>query len=247
MIDIIIGIVTGLIWGSFLGVVKSRLDDPKLIFWGRSKCPKCKKTLGAFDLIPILSFLVLRGRCRYCKKPIAPLHLAVEILSAILAVAVYTVFGLNIASVFLYLSLSFLLMASLSDIEDQEVDVAFFIIGLATAIIFNVLSHFSLESIIYGAITFALIPFLLYLISHEKWIGLGDAFFALWAGILVGFPQSLLMVFVAFFLGALFGIIKLLAGASSHRIAFGPFLALSAVLGVFWSRVILDYYLNIFY
>lgn len=230
-----------------MGVVKSRLDDPKSIFWGRSECPKCKKTLGVFDLIPIISFLALRGKCRYCKKPIAPSHLAVEILSAILAVAVYTIFGLNIASIFLYLSLSFLLVASLSDIENQEVDVVFFVLGIATAIIFKMLSHLSFESIIYGAITFTLIPFLLYLVSREKWMGMGDTFFALWAGILVGFPQSLPMVFVAFFLGAVFGIIKLLAGASSHRIAFGPFLAFSAVLGVFWSKTVLDCYLSIFY
>jgi len=247
LIDIIAGAAIGLIWGSFLGVVKFRLDDPKSIFWGRSRCPKCKRTLGVFDLIPIISFLILRGRCRYCKKPITPLYLIIEILSAVLAVAVYTVCGLNLTAIFLYFSLSFLLVASLSDIANQEVDVAFFIIGIATGIIFKILSNASFENIIYGAITFAIIPLLLYLISREKWMGLGDTFFALWAGVLVGFPQSLLMIFIAFFLGAVFGIIKLLLGVSSHRIAFGPFLALSGVLGVFWSRIILDCYLNIFY
>lgn len=246
MIDIIIGIVTGLIWGSFLGVVKSRLDDPKSIFWGRSKCAKCKRTLSAIDLVPIVSFVLLRGKCRYCKKPIAPSHLIVEVLSAGLAVATYILYGLSASSVVLFLSLSFLMLASLSDIEDQEVDIAIFAIGMIFAIVYQVISGYPLQGMILGSISFALIPFLLYLISREKWMGLGDTFFALWAGALVGFPQSIAMMFVAFFIGAVFGIMKLLSGATSHRIAFGPFLAVSAVLGVFYSGVVLDY-LKMFY
>lgn len=241
-----LALLFGLIWGSFLGVVKDRLDDPRSIFWGRSKCAKCKRTLSVVDLVPVVSFILLRGKCRYCKKPIALSHLIVEVLSASLAVATYVFYGLSASSVFLFLSLSFLMLASLSDIENQEVDITVFVIGIVSAVVFQAISGYLLQGMIFGAISFALIPFLLYLISREKWMGLGDTFFALWAGILVGFPQSIAMVFVAFFIGAVFGIMKLLSGATSHRIAFGPFLAVSAVFGVFYSSLALNF-LKIFY
>ena len=242
----ILALLFGLIWGSFLGVVKDRLDDPRSIFWGRSKCVKCKRTLGLIDLVPIISFVFLRGKCRYCKQPIALSHLIVEVLSAGLAIATYIFYGLSASSFILFCSLSFLMLASLSDIENQEVDMAIFAIGMIFAVVFRVMSGYPLQGMIFGPISFALIPFLLYLINREKWMGLGDTFYALWAGILVGFPQSIAMVFVAFFIGAVFGIIKLLSGTTSHRVAFGPFLAVSAIFGVFYSSVILDY-LQVFY
>lgn len=220
----------------------SRLDDPKSIFIGRSRCPECKKKLKTLDLIPVVSFLLLRGKCRYCKKPIGYEYLILELLCAMLAVLTFYLEGLSLEAAFLFISLSFLAAASLKDVLDQEVDLFFFITGIASALFYIFLKNYSFYDTFLGAITFAAIPFALYAISREKWMGLGDSLFAFWAGVLVGFPVSLLMVFAAFLLGALFGIIKMLVRpSSSSRLAFGPFLAVSAVVGLVGKIVFLNY------
>ena len=240
-------LIFGLVWGSFIGAFKDRLDDPKSLLVGRSICPRCKKRLGFVDLIPVVGYLVLRGRCRYCRKPISPYYPLLEILCAALAIIIWRYFTLSASSVFLFVSLSFLTLAALTDIEDQEVDAILFFIGIASAALYLVFSkNFTMFSL-WGALTYALIPFLLYLLSREKWMGLGDTFFGLWAGLLVGFPLSLPAVFLSFLLGALFGIIKLATGAKSNRIAFGPFLALGAIITLIWSQWVLEFYLGIFY
>lgn len=239
---IVLFVIGGLIWGSFLSVVMSRLDDPKSIFIGRSRCPKCKRKLKALDLIPVVSFLLLRGKCRYCKKPIGYEYLILELLCAAVALLTFYLEGLSLGAAFLFISLSSLAAASLEDVLDQEVDLFFFITGITSALLYIFLKNYSFYDTFLGAITFAAIPFTLYAISREKWMGLGDSLFAFWAGVLVGFPVSLLMIFAAFLLGALFGIIKMLAQpSSSSRLAFGPFLAVSAIVGLAGKTVFLNY------
>lgn len=239
---IVLFAVGGLIWGSFLSVVMSRLDNPKSIFVGRSRCPKCKKKLKALDLIPVVSFLLLRGKCRYCKKPIGYKYLILELLCAAVAVLAFYLEGLSLEAVFLFISLSSLAVASLEDVLDQEVDLLFFITGIASALLYIFLKNYSFYDTLLGAITFAVIPFTLYAISREKWMGLGDSLFAFWAGILVGFPVSLLMIFMAFLLGSIFGIIKMVVKPySSSRLAFGPFLAVSAIAGLVGRAAFLNY------
>ncbi len=225
----------------------SRLHDPLSIIIGRSRCTRCKKRLAPLDLVPVVSFLILRGRCRYCRKPIGYQYLFLEVFCGLLAILVYFLKGLSIPALFLFISLSFLGLASIVDIKDQEVDLPYFGIGIISALLYSVTYGMEIRNIYMGAISFAALPLVLYAISRERWMGLGDTFFALWAGILVGFPQSLILIFIAFFLGAVFGIMKLLTGASSHRIAFGPFLAFSAILGIIWPQEILDLYLQIFF
>lgn len=241
MIKILVCAIVGLFWGSFIGAFKDRLNAPKSFLVGRSQCPKCKKNLGFADLIPVFGYIMLGGKCRFCRQPISLYYPILEILCAALAVITCLYFSLTVSSVFLFVSLSFLVLSALADIEDQEVDLALFIIGIVSAVTYLLLSGNSLLNALYGALSYALIPFLLFIVSREKWMGLGDTFFALWAGILVGFPQSIAMIFVAFFLGAMFGIIKLLLSAASHRIAFGPFLAVSAIVGVLCSKSVLDF------
>ena len=248
---IFLSFIFGLIWGSFLSVVKNRLDRPKTIFFGRSECPKCKKKLGPVDLIPLVSFIIFRGKCRYCKKKISPEYPLFELISAAMAGALYLKFGLSLASIFLFLSLSVLLIASFIDISDHEVDLGLFIAGIILALAWFFLKDEGIRTftglllaVLYGAI----LPFGLYLASREKWMGLGDSFFAVWVAAIAGFPEVIAAIFLAFFSGAFFGIITLLIkkNRKDRKLPFGPFLALGGFLAVLWGDRIVSFYLQFF-
>lgn len=236
--------------GSFLACIKSRLENIKSILFGRSMCSKCKHKLVASDLVPVFSFLALRGRCRYCKKQIPIQDLAIELTSALLAVAIFRHFGLSTPSFLIFISLSFLLIGSISDFQDQEVDARIFIAGILFALLFVLFYYQSLTGLklaIYGALTAGAIPFLFYLISRERWMGLGDTFFALWMGLICSFPRSLVAIALSFVLGALFGIIVLLVKRGSKRgvsVPFGPFIAIGGLVAFVYGDYLLSAYLK---
>lgn len=239
-------IILGLCWGSFLTAVAFRIDDLKSLFVGRSRCPKCKHRLGFFDLIPILSFVFLSGCCRYCKKKISIFYPLTELVTALILVAVYLYFGLSIPGLAIFLSLSLIVVASLNDIFEQEVNLWLFISGIILALIFRFWGNFNLETLINLSLSIAVcavLPLLFALISREKWMGYGDIFFAIWVGSFVLFPQAALSVFAAFFLGALFGIIILAVQGrkKENRIPFGPFLTVGGLLGLFLSAAVASY------
>jgi leader peptidase (prepilin peptidase)/N-methyltransferase len=236
-------LASGLIWGSFLTVVKARVDNPKSIIFGRSKCPNCGKTLSWIELFPLLSYIFLGGKCRHCQKKISFSYPAIEVLSLFLAFLVYYLQGVNVGSVFLFISLSFLLIASVEDIERQEVDLMFFVLGILFALLYVALGG-NIWMGVLGGITTPIIPFALYAISREKWMGLGDSLFAFWTGLIIGYPNSVAMLFLAFLIGSLFGIIKLALKTKKREVAFGPFLAISCVLSLIYAGTLLNYYMN---
>jgi len=250
LLNWIIVVLFGLVWGSFLSVIKNRFDNLGTVLYTRSHCPKCKKKLGVPDLLPIVSFIILRGRCRYCKEKISWEYLLFEIFSLALAIFVYYKFGLTAASVILFLSLSALLISAFVDAQSQEVELPLFIFGISTALFWALLKNgTSLDDFknLFLAISVAVVvPLGLYLVSREKWMGLGDSFFALWIGLLSGFPQAALAIFLAFFLGAVFGIIILVVKGKekTRRVAFGPFMALGGIIALGWGQQIIDFYLN---
>ena len=198
----------------------NRFEKPKEILFGRSQCPHCKKKLGAIDLVPVLSYIFLRGRCRFCKKPISIEYPILEIVCAALAYLTVARFGLNLRALILFLSLTGLIVGALRDIKFHEVELGIFIFGV------------------------------FYLASRETWMGLGDVLFAVWIGILAeSYEQAAVAIFSAFLLGALFGIIVLAVKkekARERRIAFGPFLAVGGMIGVFAGLTIFSAYLKLF-
>ena len=241
----------GLFWGSFLGVIKDRADNLRSVLKGRSYCPKCKRTLGAFELIPIISFLLLRGRCRSCRTQISLEYPLIELLSGLLTLGVFLKYGFSLITIILFFSLSLLLVASFLDAKNLEVELWVLLVGSALALFWKVgaggLKIASLENIGLGILIFASIPFLMALVSRERWMGWGDGLFALWGGILVGYPQALAGIFLAFLTGAFFAILLLVGRKKGWRakVPFGPFLAVGAVGGLFFADTIINWYLKL--
>ena len=247
----LVAVLIGILVGSFLTCLKNRLDNLGSILFGRSQCPKCKHKLGFLDLFPILSYLVLRGKCRYCKGKIPLEYILIELVTTAVALLVYMYFGFSLGSLALFLSLCLLIVASAVDIESREVHLYLLVTGIALAAISWIVLNFSsagLFNLILGMVSAALIPFVFYLVSREKWMGLGDSLFALWIGALCGYPAALAGIMIAFFSGAMFGIMVLVLKKTdrAHRaIPFGPFIAFGGIVALLYGDRIIDFYLKL--
>jgi len=247
---LVLVVIFALLWGSFLTVIKNRTRSAGSILFGRSQCPHCHHRLGAFDLIPILNFILLLGRCRYCHKKISPTYPIIEIFSLFIALIIFYKVGVSARGAVLFLSFSLLLLASVQDVEEKEVEIWYFVAGIIMALTFafwgNLTKSTALNTL-YAILTAGISPFLIYLVSREKWMGLGDSFFALWIGIIVGFPVSVFSVFLAYFIGALFGIILLATrkGGLKTQVPFGPYLAISGLIAFVIGENVVDWYLKL--
>lgn len=263
MIEIII-FIYGLIIGSFLNVVILRLEEWETILRGRSHCPECKTTLAWYDLVPVMSFVTLGGKCRYCKKNISWQYPLVELATAILLVIAWQMVSgqsLPIEWQIGYMAFYTLMIAALMVIfvydlyhyiiPDEVVWPAIILAGAYGLLVAGVLSHSPGEAarnLALGGIIGAGIPALISVPSGGKWMGYGDIKLGALVGLLLGFPVAVMGIFAAFVLGGLVGVI-LLAGKKKglkSMVPFGPFLVTGAIIGLFYGREIIDWYLNLF-
>jgi prepilin signal peptidase PulO-like enzyme (type II secretory pathway) len=238
--------VLGAITGSFLGSLTWRWPKNISIFDGRSRCPKCKHVISWHDNIPIISFLVLRGKCRHCHKKISIRYPIIEFAIAILFPITYFLLpkiNMNLTwlldlgmvpSLLVVLTLVATLVAIfVIDFEDQYIpDSLVFLVLMLTLGIFLATSNNSLFQALAaggGAGVFLLI---LHLVTLGRGMGLGDVKLAFALGTILGFPLSVVFMFAAFILGSATGLvlIALKLAKARQKIAFGPFLIAGFVL-----------------
>ncbi|RDV83216.1 prepilin peptidase [Ammonifex thiophilus] len=237
----------GLVVGSFLNVVIYRLPRGEGVALGRSRCPSCGETLRWYDLVPVLSFLLLRGRCRYCSVPISWRYPLVELLSGCLALAVAARFGLGPEGLKYYFLLSCLLAASFIDVEyyiiPNRLVLTAFLIGVPLGIWAR---DVSLSSALVGALSSGGFLFFLALVSRGG-MGGGDIKLAAVSGLFLGWPLAFLGTFLGCLIAGVWGIILLLTrrkGRKDH-IPFGPFLSLGFLVALFWGRGIWQWYASL--
>jgi len=248
----IILFLMGLIFGSFVGALSWRIPKGISIAKGRSICPNCKHQIAWYDNIPVLSYIILGGRCRNCKKRISIRYPLIELTSGLGFFLIYYFFTLKgvtlqgVDSIFqlvLTLALFVILLAIFvidwehQIIPDSLVFSGFFVVMLYLAI-------FSPQSIIpslfsgFIAATFLL---LIHLLTRGRGMGLGDVKFAILGGMAVGLRLLPVWLFLSFLTGAFAGCILILSGKAKMKtkIAFGPFLVIGLVLAyVFGDRLI---------
>ena len=251
---IALALVFGSVIGSFLNVCIYRIPQNIAISRPRSYCPKCSNPIRALDNIPIISFVMLKGRCRNCDKKIRLQDPAVELLTALLTIAVVWKFDFTILTIF-YLSLVYILITiSFIDLEHMIIPdslvFAAALLGLM-ALIFNILPIGWMESA-YGALLYggglALAGYAGKLIYKMETMGWGDVKLALVMGLCLGWKMSMISLLLAFLVAALFVVVGLAVGRLSRKqlIPFGPFLALGAIMTLFWGEQLFNWYLHLF-
>jgi leader peptidase (prepilin peptidase)/N-methyltransferase len=240
----IVVVLLGLAIGSFLNVCIDRLPEGQSIVRPRSHCPTCKTILAARDLMPVLSYLLLRGRCRYCSAPIPRRVLLVEAGTGLLFLLLWSRYGMSPHFAFVALVACVFIVVLVIDIEHRLIpnQVIYPAIGaafVATPLVTGVV----LPQVLWGgAVGLALLS--LIVLVYPQGIGLGDVKLAAFIGLVAGFPLVLLALFLSFVLGGGVGAAALLARRIGMKDAlpFAPFLAMGGMVALLYGEEILRWY-----
>jgi leader peptidase (prepilin peptidase) / N-methyltransferase len=247
----------GLIIGSFLNCVIYRLEiaegkprkEAFSFLRGRSYCPNCKHVLSWQDLIPLFSFIFLAGKCRYCKKKISWQYPLVELLTGIVFLAVFNfnfIFPDFFNLIYLFIISSLLIIIFVFDLKHYIIPDGGVYSAIAISLIFTLYSGIFKISILsaLGASAFFLLVFL---VSQGRWMGFGDVKLAFMMGLFLGYPNIIVALFMAFFIGAIIGVCLIISGRKkfSSEVPFGPFLIFGTFLALFFGENLINWYLNL--
>ncbi|MFH1193537.1 MAG: prepilin peptidase [bacterium] len=240
--------------GSFIAASVYRLANRKPIARGRSECVFCRYQLSFYELVPLLSFIFLRGRCRQCKKPISRGDFFVELAAGILFVLPVVFYNGDLFDLRFLLSLlrdwiflGSLLFLFLYDLKYRQLPD---IVGLPAAIALFVLNFFlgfGIYDLILGVAIGGGFFLLQYLVSRGKWVGDGDIRLGALLGAGLGFPGIIPALFIAYIIGGFVSAYLLLKKKTTlqSQIAFGTFLALGGAVALFWGAKIINWYLGL--
>jgi leader peptidase (prepilin peptidase) / N-methyltransferase len=242
--------VAGAVMGSFVSVVAYRVPRKESFVGGRSKCPECGAQIAAYDNIPIVSYAVLRGRCRHCGARISPRYPLVELALAALYPVIYLVLEPDGAEVALGLIfVTMLATVTLTDLERRVIPNSVLIAGAAAGIAIAVSTDpdGTAERAIAAAAAGGFL--LLAALAYSGGMGMGDVKLGAVMGLFLGRAVAAALL-VGFAAGAVVGIGLLLrygASARKRAVPFGPFLALGGVVGLLVGDQLVDWYLDTFF
>ena len=250
IIAYLIPFIFGTIIGSFLNVCIFRLPKKQSIISPSSYCPNCHKPIRFYHNIPVLSFLFLGGKCSNCGEPISSRYIVVELLAGLLSLALFLKFGLSL-SYFVYLTFSAaLLVITFIDLDHQiipdVITLPGIILGLAASLFLPGMTF--LDSII-GTVTggggLFLVAMGYSLIAKREGMGAGDIKLISMIGAFLGIKGVLLAIFLGSLFGSSVGLTVMLKEKRDRRYAvpFGPFLAIGALIYLFWGEIIVRHYL----
>lgn len=249
----VIIILFGLVWGSFLNVVIYRLPRGQSLVRPPSSCPRCGKRIRAYDNIPVLSFLLLRGRCRSCGARISPVYPVVEILTALCFFLLYNQYSLSLHFFASCLFASALIALGFIDYFHQILPDEITLPGLLLALLYAFFRpDLSLRQALIGAVAGA--SFLLfiyaayYFLRKKEGLGMGDVTMMLFVGAYAGWLKAFLTLIVASLAGAAVGLFLIYFRKKDlyFVLPFGTFLAPAAFLSLLWGERVIAAYLSLY-
>ena len=239
--------VFGACIGSFLNVCIYRLPLGQSVVFEPSHCTGCGRRLGVRDLVPLISYLLLKGRCRYCAALISARYPLVELLTALLFVAAYQFWGWQWQTAAYCMFFAVLVTAAFIDYRHSIIPDELIIAGCVLGLPLLFLS--GPGQLVDGLIGFLVagLLFLLIAVVSRGGLGGGDIKLAALMGLYLGFPDIFIALFSAFLLGALVSIVMLALGKKSLKdaVPFGPFLALGGVTAAFGADPMISWYLRL--
>lgn len=245
--------IYGIVIGSFLNVCIYRIPLKQTIVTTPSHCMSCNHRLMWYDLFPLFSYLFLGGKCRYCKAKISPQYPIVEFLNGCMYVLTFFMIGVDsterlIAAIVICLLNSALIVLAVIDIHTQTIPPQINIFILVLAVIIVILDINNWVNHLIGLFVVS-VPFFILMLFNA--MGGGDMKLYAVVGLLMGWKLTLLSVAVASILGAVFSIFLLVEKKAEEggktRIPFGPFIAASVPIVLFWGNDIINWYINTFF
>ena len=240
----------GAIVGSFLNVVILRLprENTSIVF-PASHCPKCEHPLAWYENIPVLSYIVQLGKCRHCKTSISLQYPIVELLTAVLTMALVDRFGLSLATAGYFLFTAALVVIIFIDIELQIIPDSISLPGIVIGFLFSFVNPYvgwldSLIGIVVGGGILYAVATLYFLLRKQDGMGGGDIKLLAMLGAFLGWQSLPFIVFASSLTGSIVGLLAMSVQkkGGQTRIPFGPFLSLAGIVYMFFSKWIIFYF-----
>jgi len=246
----IILIIFGALVGSFLNVCIFRLPKEESIIWPGSHCPQCNKPIKFYDNIPLISYLLLRGKCRYCKKTISFQYPLVEGITALSSLFLIMKFGPSLSYLFYFAFVAALIVITVIDLYYQIIPDVISLpgigVGLIASLILPQIAFFnSLIGVLLGGGSLFIVGTLYQWIFKREGMGGGDVKLLAMIGAFLGWKAVILTILLSSLIGSITGIIIMVLKGKDFKYAipFGPFLSLGAVMALFYGEEIIRWYL----
>lgn len=243
--NIIFNFILGTIVGSFLNVLIYRLPKKIEVIFSRSFCPECGHKLGFFDLIPIFSYIFLKGKCRYCGAKISILYPFVELLTGIFFIISFIYYGFSIYYLKFIIFSSILTVISIIDLKTMEIEERTLYFGLLIGVVFFLLEKNYVNTLL--GIIIAPVIFFLIIIFSKGGMGGGDFTLSFLFGLYLGFPKIIPWFFLSFLIGFFPAIYMLITKKATRKtpLPFGPFMAISGIITFLFGNQIIRFYFNL--
>lgn len=238
-------LILGLLFGSFFNVCIYRIPRGESIVFPASHCPKCHQSIKPWDNIPIVSFLLLRGKCRSCDAAISWRYPLVELLTALLFLTIVHTFAVSWATLFYLIFASALLIISFIDLDYQiipdKISLPGIVVGIIASFFFPIAWYESVLGALVGGGVILLVGYIGEFVFKKEAMGGGDVKLMAMVGAFLGWKLALLTIFFASLIGAVIGIgMRLITG--KEYIPFGPFLSIGALFALFFGHNFLVWY-----
>ncbi len=249
---LITGFIFGACIGSFLNVCIYRIPEGKSIAFPGSFCPKCKSSIPFYLNIPILSYIIIKGKCRNCNSHISIRYPVVELITALFALATVNKFNISMETIFWFSFICVLITITFIDIDLQIIpDIisipGIFIFALSTVIVPGMTIQNTLLGILSGGGSLYLVAVIYYLIRKEEGMGGGDIKLLAMIGAATGWQGVIFTIFVGSLTGTIAGTLIMIitrAANAKLRIPFGPYLSAGAIIYIFWGTPLIEWYFN---
>ena len=248
--------IMGIVLGSFFNVCIYRIPNKQSIVNPPSYCYNCNNRLKPLDLVPILSWTLLRGKCRYCGQKISPRYALVELLTGILFVLVYKAYGYSTITLYYLLLVSLLVVITFIDLNHYIIPDELIIFGLIGASIFNILGQgisikdSLLGGLICGGGMLALI-YLIELLIKKEAMGGGDIKLFGMVGLFLGIKLGMITILLSVYVGAIYGVGSIIYSKMKQKeynsiIPYGPFISVGALISILYGTNIINWYIGLF-
>ena len=235
----------GICIGSFLNVLIFRIPKKEEFVKTSSHCMSCGHKLAWYDNIPLISWLTLGGKCRYCKAKISKQYPLIEALNGLLWLVIFLTQGLSLDALLMALMTSGLLALSVIDFKTFEIENGFHCFFGVLAIVHLFLHYSEWPLYVIGFFCVSLVLLAIYIISGGRAIGGGDVKLMAVCGLFIGWKNIILALVLACILGSIIHIIRMKLFKAGRMLAMGPYLSMGIFIAGLWGPQILTWYLHI--
>jgi leader peptidase (prepilin peptidase)/N-methyltransferase len=235
----------GIVIGSFLNVCIFRIPKQETVVTERSHCMSCGYQLAWYDMVPVASWLFLRGRCRKCGQPISPQYPIIEAANGFAYVLVFVVNDFSLQSILYCLLMSALLVLAVIDWRSYEIPISINIFILCLGILQVFLDRKNWMDYAAGFLCVSMFLFLLLVVSKGRAIGGGDVKLMAAAGLLLGWKNIILAFLLGCIIGSVIHLLRMKLSGADHVLAMGPYLAVGIAVAALWGDNLINWYISL--